>query len=102
MTSGTSGTAGDGLQGTQRVAAFLLSLDPETAKKVIGSLAPDVVEAVAQAMLELPADLGAPGKVQDLHRELALGLNSQKRVQACRESELEPLLAAWLGAGRAK
>ena len=34
------------LQGAERVAAFLLSLDAETAKKVIGSLAPDVVEAV--------------------------------------------------------
>jgi flagellar motor switch protein FliG len=101
--TGSTGTAGNnGLQGTQRVAAFLLSLDAEIAKKVIGSLAPDVVEAVAQAMLELPADLGAPGKVQDLHRELALGLNSQKRVQACRESELEPLLAASLGAERSK
>ena len=90
------------LQGAERVAAFLLSLDAETAKKVIGSLAPDVVEAVAQAMLELPADFEQPEKVEDLHRALALGVNGKKRVQACRENELETMLTGSLGAERGK
>ena len=90
------------LQGTERVAAFLLSLDAETAKKVIGSLAPDVVQAVAQAMLELPASYDEPGKVEDLHRALALSLNGKKRLRAVRENELETLLGSSLGADRAK
>jgi flagellar motor switch protein FliG len=91
-----------GAAGTQRVAAFLLSLDSEVAKKVIGGLAPDVVESVAQAMLELPANFSEAGKAEDLQRELALTLHAPKRLRPCRENDLESLLGSSLGAERAK
>jgi len=90
----------DAVAGAHRVAAFLLSLDPEEAKKVISHLAPDVVEAVAQAMLSLPDEAG--GAADDLHRELAVSLNRPKRVRAVADDELASMLNDSLGGKRAE
>ena len=40
-----------GIQGAQRVAAFLLSLEPEVATKVLETLGDELVTKVAQAMV---------------------------------------------------
>ncbi|MEM7309983.1 MAG: FliG C-terminal domain-containing protein [Planctomycetota bacterium] len=91
----------DNILGPQRVAAFLLSLDADTAKSVIGHLAPDVVEHVSRAMIELPDQLTEPGKADELHRELALSASGPKAVQACSEGELSSLLVGALGEEKA-
>lgn len=88
--------------GVHRVAAFLLSLDPDVAKRVIGHLAPDVVEAVAQAMLELPNDLDGAAAADDLHRQIALALHGPKRLRACADGDLARILTGALGAERAE
>ena len=91
----------DRIPGPQRVAAFLLSLEAPVAKAVIAHLAPDVVEEVSQAMMELPANLNEPDKVERLHRELAVSANGPKSVQAVSEDQLSSLLAAAIGEERA-
>ena len=87
-------------QGVHRVAAFLLSLDGDAAKRVIAHLAPDVVQEVAQAMLELPDD--ETGRVEELHREMALSAHGPRSVRACSEVQLGGLLTDAIGAERAE
>ena len=86
--------------GIPRVAAFLLSLEADAAKQVIGHLAPDVVEEVAQAMLELPPEFSQPGKVEELHRELAKTANAPKVIRPVKPQQLGVLLAKALGDAR--
>jgi flagellar motor switch protein FliG len=91
----------ESLAGVHRVAAFLLSLDAAAAKRVIGHLAPDVVEAVAQAMLDLPDDLAGAGAVAELHRQLALALNGPRTLRAPEDGELARMLGDAIGSDRA-
>ncbi len=90
----------DKTRGAQRVAAFLLSLDGETATRVLSTLAPDVVDDVAQAMLAIPGELADPKRVDELRREIALAANSPKPVRSCGDDELTGLLKSAFGAER--
>jgi len=83
--------------GHQRVAAFLLSLGPETAKGVLRHLREDVIEDVVQAMADLDPRLSEAGTVEELYRDLALSVHGPKRLAAADEGELTKLLSATYG-----
>lgn len=87
----------DEIQGAQRVAAFLLSLDTQEATRLIGTLAEDVVADVARAMVDLDPELSEPGRAEELRRELAVHANRPKTVRPCDTGELQDLLSAGLG-----
>ncbi|MCZ6596395.1 MAG: hypothetical protein O7B99_02020 [Planctomycetota bacterium] len=88
--------------GPQRVAAFLLSLGPEQARRLMGHIAEDVVLEVAQAMVDLDPALTDPDRVRELSRSLAMSVNGPIRVQACATSELESMLETVFGAEKAR
>lgn len=87
----------DAVAGHQRVAAFLLSLDPETARGVLRHIQRDVLEDVARAMVELDPRLSAEGTVEELYRALAVSLHRPRRVAAVQPAELGTLLQASFG-----
>lgn len=90
---GTLGT----IQGYQRVAAFLLSLEPAAASSILKSMNPEVVTKVAQAMIDLDPRLTKQGIVDELVRELARGLNLPRAVAACDTDHLKKLLGEAFG-----
>jgi flagellar motor switch protein FliG len=85
------------IRGYQRVAAFLLSLEPPVASALLKGMAPDVVTKVAQAMVDLDPRLTAQGVVDDLVRELARGLNRPRQVAPCDADHLKKLLGEAFG-----
>jgi flagellar motor switch protein FliG len=85
------------IAGPQRVAAFLLSLEPEAAAPILKSLKEDVLAEVARAMVELDPRLSEPGAVERLYRDVALSLHGQKLVRSCDAGELGRILATSLG-----
>lgn len=85
------------IHGYQRVAAFLLSLEPQLASSILKGMAPDVVTKVAQAMVDLDPRLAQQGVVQSLVRELARGLNGPRQVRACDQDHLRKLLSEAFG-----
>jgi len=85
------------IQGFQRVAAFLLSLEPALASAILKGMPGDVVTKVAQAMIDLDPRLTKQGVVEELVRELARNLNRPKAVQACDADHLKKLLGEAFG-----
>jgi len=85
------------IRGYQRVAAFLLSLEPGVASAILKSMSPDVVAQVAQAMVDLDPRLTRQGVVDDLVKELARGLNRPREVRACDADHLKKLLGDAFG-----
>jgi flagellar motor switch protein FliG len=86
-----------GIHGYQRVAAFLLSLEPNVASAILKSMAPDVVTKVAQAMVDLDPRLSGQGVSEALVRELARGLNGPRPVGAVNADQLKRLLGEAFG-----
>jgi len=85
------------IHGYQRVAAFLLSLEPAVASTVMKAMSPDVVTRVAQAMIDLDPRLTHQGVVDDLVRELARGLGGPRGVSPCDADHLKRLLTDAFG-----
>src|SRR5262245_6779515 len=85
------------IQGYQRVAAFLLSLEPALASQILKGMASDVVTKVAQAMIDLDPRLTGPGVAKELVRELARGLNGPRALSACDQDHLKKLLGDAFG-----
>ena len=87
----------ESISGPQRVAAFLLSLEPEKAEAVLRSMSEEDVVAVADAMTKLDARLSEAGKVEELYLELAKHMNGPKVVRPADANQLESLLKGSLG-----
>ena len=85
------------IQGPQRVAAFLLSLEPALAASILKSMPSEVVVKVSQAMVDLDPRLTKAGVVDDLLRTLARGLNSPRAVSSCDADTLKKLLGDAFG-----
>jgi len=85
------------IQGVQRVAAFLLSLEPAQATAILKAMPPDVVTRVAQAMVDLDPRLQKLGVQEELVREVARGLNGRRQVTACDSDQLRKLLGDAFG-----
>ena len=85
------------VQGHQRVAAFLLSLDSEERTALLKTLKPDVVERVAHAMMELDTRLSDEGVVDELKDDMARSLHGAKVINACDSGTLDQLLTASFG-----
>lgn len=85
------------IQGYQRVAAFLLSLEPAVASSILKSMPPDVVTKVAQAMIDLDPRLTQQGVVDELVRQLARGLGRPRPVKAVDADHLKRLLGEAFG-----
>jgi len=85
------------IQGVQRVAALLLSLEPAQATAILKSMPPELVTRVAQAMVDLDPRLTKKGVLEELLRELARGLNRPRAVAACDAEHLKKLLGDAFG-----
>lgn len=83
--------------GAQRVAAFLLSLEPAAASALLKTLAGDVVAPVAEAMIDLDPRLTRAGVVDELVTELARALDEPRPILAGAAKEIETLLARAFG-----
>jgi len=80
------------LRGDQRVAAFLLSLDRDQAAELMSRLDPEVVPAVAKAMLELDETFSDPESVDSLYTEVARDLHTRYGVDCAPVDSLNELL----------
>ena len=85
------------VHGTQRVAAFLLSLEPAVATAILKGMTPDAVAKVARAMIDLDPRLSQAGVVDELFREVARALHGQRAVAACDTDHLKKLLGEAFG-----
>jgi flagellar motor switch protein FliG len=85
------------VQGYQRVAAFLLSLEPAVASSVLKGMPPEVVARVAQAMIDLDPRLTGKGVVEELYRALGRDLHGPKAVGPCDTDHLRKLLGDAFG-----
>lgn len=85
------------IQGYQRVAAFLLSLEPALAASILKGMPSDLVTRVAQAMVDLDPRLSKQGVVEELVREVARGINQPRAVGACDAEHLRKLLGDAFG-----
>lgn len=85
------------VSGYQRVAAFLLSLEPAVASSILKSMSADVVTRVSQAMIDLDPKLSKEGVVDDLVRDLARSLHGPRSVRACDAGHLRRLLGDAFG-----
>lgn len=92
----------DSIKGHHRVAAILLSLDPAEATAILRSMKLDVVDQVANAMLELDPRLTQAGAIDELYRELARQINGPARVHPCEASDLEAMLSQAMGPERTR
>lgn len=88
---------GGPISGHQRVAAFLLSLDPKVAAALLKRMSDDVVQAVSEAMLDLDPRLAQADAVDGLYRELAVAIHGPKRIRACDRGSLTEILVATFG-----
>lgn len=88
--------------GSQRAAAFLLSLDKETSAKVMRGLDPKVVSKIAEAMTDLEPDLCSADAVDSLYRALARTLHQKAGVRPQDNYELFDLLESSYGPDEAK
>jgi flagellar motor switch protein FliG len=92
----------DNLRGAKRVAAFLVSLDKDTAAAILQKLDPAVVADVAEALTSLDAGSCAKETLDAVWRELARDIHAPSLPRAKNEEELVPFLEAGLGKERSK
>ena len=71
----------DSVRGHHRVAAILLSLEPSEATAIMRNMKLEVVERVANAMLELDPRLTEAGAVDRLYKFRAAGERSTTRLR---------------------
>ncbi len=85
------------VRGVQRVAAFLLALEPAVATSILKSMGADAAKKVARAMIDLDPRLAKDGVVDELFRQLARALHRPRGVAACDAGELRKLLGDAFG-----
>lgn len=90
------------LSGSQKVAAFLLSLDKQGAAAVLKNLDQKVVFEVAEAMTELDARFGDRTKLSELYRELTRMLIRPPGPRPQDDLEVASMFEAALGRDKAK
>ena len=88
--------------GAQRAAAFLLSLDKESAANVIRHLDEGVIVEVVEAMAQVDKGAVDSQLVQHVEKELIRGLQRPRGARVRSESDLRQLLEQTLGVAQAK
>lgn len=91
----------DDTAGTDRAAAFLLSLDREDALSVLRHLDSEIVSEVASSMLELGDKFADQERVTDLYAAIASQINAPSAVASQSGTQLQVLLAEAFGEERA-
>jgi flagellar motor switch protein FliG len=86
-----------GIHGTQRVAAFLLSLEPAVATAILKGMNPDAVARVARAMIDLDPRLAQEGVIDGIFRDIARALHGRRAVGSCDTDHLKKLLGEAFG-----
>lgn len=92
----------NGTSGTQRIAAFLLSLERENALEVLRHLDGDLVSDVASAMMEVGEAFADKDAINSLYMGIAKELNSPPKVVSQSDSQLQVLLEEAFDSERAK
>lgn len=85
------------VDGYQKVAAFLLSLDSAVSARVMRTLDPKVVSGVASAMTELSPDLCTAAAVDQLYLDLARTMYQREGVRPQDDHELADMLSQSYG-----
>lgn len=91
----------DSIDGAERVAAFLLTLERSAAAQILQHLAEDVVAEVVEAMEEIDPTIATDEVVEQIYTEVA-AMRYEGNIRPTTTKELEQLLQAGLGAARAK
>jgi len=85
-------TSKTNLTGPQRVAAFLLNQDRETAAKVLKHMPVEVVAEVAQAMAALEESAAEPETIRSIYKVLSQRLNGKRSMRSGNTEELAQVL----------
>lgn len=91
----------DDISPLHRVAAFLLSLDTQTASKVLAGMPDEVVEQVSVAMTELDDRAGSAESIDQTVSLIAQRLFGPVSVSAVPSKDLRSVIGASLGQDRA-
>jgi flagellar motor switch protein FliG len=87
--------------GSQKVAAFLLSLDKDVSADLMRRIDPKVIPSVAQAMTDLEPDMCSVESVDYIYGDLARTVYKRAGVRAQDEFELHDILTQTFGAKEA-
>ncbi len=85
------------LPSTQKVAAFLLSLDKQSSAKILKLLDAKILPDVATAMTQLDERLSKSTEIDGVYREISRKLNIGVGVRSQDEHQLAQILEAGLG-----
>jgi flagellar motor switch protein FliG len=85
------------LASTQKVAAFLLSLDKQTSARILKLMDANILPDVASAMTHLDERLSERKEIDNVYRELSRKLNVGVGVRSQDEHQLATILEAGLG-----
>jgi flagellar motor switch protein FliG len=88
--------------GTQRAAAFLLSLDEQARSRVLGSMEAELALSVAAAMRDVDPELCGSAAIEELTGELARAAHTGEVVRSQDNDELLAILEASFGTERAQ
>lgn len=90
------------IDGAQRAAAFLLSLEREEAAEVLKHLDESVIVEVVEAMAQLSAELTRPESLKELDKDFIRSLARPRGARLRSEAELREMLEATLGRSQAE
>jgi flagellar motor switch protein FliG len=90
------------LQGTDKVAAFLLSLDAEAAVKVLKHLPEYLVSEIAEAMTTLDPSLASEERINSLFKDIATRTDVRGPVRPVNSEEMQSMLQDTFGPQRAE
>jgi flagellar motor switch protein FliG len=90
------------ITGTQRAAAFLLSLEREEAAEVLKHLDESVIVEVVEAMAQLDAEMTRPESIKELDRDFIRSLSKPRGARLRSEGELREMLEKTLGKAQAE
>lgn len=85
------------LPSTQKVAAFLLSLDKQSSARILKLLDAKILPDVATAMTQLDERLSKSSEINSVYREISRKLNMGVGVRSQDEHQLAQILEAGLG-----
>ena len=90
------------LQGTDKVAAFLLSLDGDAAVKVLKHLPEFLVSEIAEAMTTLDPSLASEERINKLFKDIATRTDVRGPVRPVKPDEMQTMLRETFGPERAE
>jgi flagellar motor switch protein FliG len=90
------------LNGPEKVATFLLSLDKESSAAVLRHIGREVLTEIADAMTRIDPEVSTHARVVELKRQLAIQATAPAPVKPKKEEELGQFLSDGVGAASSR